>query len=252
MLEERAQSASPFRKPAAGEPTPGKNAHFVRPELVCNVRFTEWTDAGGIRQPSFLGLAPDVDPRECIYDGPGAESPSLADAVNGDGPDQSGGADVKASKGRSKVAPPQPAPKATVTNPEKVFWPKDGYTKGDLVAVLSCDFEMDAAVSEGSAGDADTVSGRHRRQNVLSKGCARIRAVVDSHREGLLRGLAARDFLFHPRQRGSACLRGEPRSRHDSHLVVAHPPSRTPRLAPVRHRSQGHHDRGMRSKLPAR
>jgi len=133
MLDERAQSASPFRKPAAGEPTPGKNAHFVRPELVCNVRFTEWTDAGGIRQPSFLGLAPDVDPRECIYDGPGAESPSLADAVNGDGPDQSGGADVKASKGRSKVAPAA-APKATVTNPEKVFWPKDGYTKGDLVA----------------------------------------------------------------------------------------------------------------------
>ena len=67
MLVERAQASSPFRKPGLGEPFPEKSAHFVRPELVCNVRFTEWTDSGGIRQPSFLGLAEDTDPRDCIY-----------------------------------------------------------------------------------------------------------------------------------------------------------------------------------------
>ena len=131
MLEERAQSESPFRKPAAGEPTPERNAHFVRPELVCNVRFTEWTEGGGIRQPSFLGLNSDVFPRDCKYSGPAG-----ADAVNDDVPDpeQSGGGDPKESKGSAKSAPPAAAePKASVTNPEKVFWPNDGYTKGDLV-----------------------------------------------------------------------------------------------------------------------
>ena len=131
MLEERAQSESPFRKPAAGEPTPERSAHFVRPELVCNVRFTEWTEGGGIRQPSFLGLNSDVFPRDCKYDGPAG-----ADAVNDDAPDpeQSGGGDPKESKGSGKSAPPPAAePKASVTKPEKVFWPKDGYTKGDLV-----------------------------------------------------------------------------------------------------------------------
>jgi len=135
LLAGSAQSTSPFRKPAAGEPTPGKNAHFVRPELVCNVRFTEWTDSGGIRHPSFLGLARDADPRDRIYDGPGADSASPDDAVNGGVPDQPGGAGVTASKGRGMAAPlPAAAPKASVTNPEKVFWPKEGYTKGDLVA----------------------------------------------------------------------------------------------------------------------
>ena len=111
MLAVRAQDASPFRKPAAGEPTPEKNAHFVRPELVCKVRFTEWTDSGGIRQPSFLGLVPDVDPRDCIYDGPGSELASDADLVGDQAADldQDGGADVKESKPRRKAvaAPPQ-------------------------------------------------------------------------------------------------------------------------------------------------
>jgi bifunctional non-homologous end joining protein LigD len=135
MLEGRAQSESPFRKPVAGEPTPEKNAHFVRPELVCNVRFTEWTDAGGIRQPSFLGMADDADPRDCIYEGPGAAS--AVDDLNEATPDtdQSGGAGVKKPKGRSNSATaPASEPKASVTNPEKIFWPKEGYTKGDLVA----------------------------------------------------------------------------------------------------------------------
>jgi bifunctional non-homologous end joining protein LigD len=127
MLEERAQREAPFRKPAAGEPTPERNAHFVRPELVCNVRFTEWTDSGGIRQPSFLGLVDGADPRECIYDGPGAKSESPTDAASDEG-------SMTEPNQPQASAPAAAEPKATITNPEKVFWPQDGYTKGDLVA----------------------------------------------------------------------------------------------------------------------
>ena len=140
MLEERAQSTSPFRKRAAvgiaaGEPTPEKNVHFVRPELVCNVRFSEWTDRGGIRQPSFLGVAEDADPRQCIYEGPGANAEPPADPVNAEVPGQRGGASVKARKARDKAATlSATGQQATVTNPEKIFWPKERYTKGDLVA----------------------------------------------------------------------------------------------------------------------
>ena len=36
-----------------------KNAHWVRPELVAEVEFTEWTRDGGIRHPSFKGLRED-------------------------------------------------------------------------------------------------------------------------------------------------------------------------------------------------
>ena len=133
MLSERAQASSPFRKAAQGEPTPGKNVHFVRPELVCKVRFTEWTDSGGIRQPSFLGMVTDVDPRECKYEGPGAIAEEAVDADADENSEQNGNLKPRV-KARGKAAPPpSPDPKASVTNPEKVFWPKDGYTKGDLV-----------------------------------------------------------------------------------------------------------------------
>jgi bifunctional non-homologous end joining protein LigD len=134
MLTDRAQPESPFRKPSPGEPTPEKNAHFVRPELVCKVRFTEWTDSGGIRQPSFQGLVENADPSECKYDGPGSDAASSPDIVDEEMAEQNGRADVKESKGRGKADAPAAEPKASVTNPEKIFWPKDGYTKGDLVA----------------------------------------------------------------------------------------------------------------------
>ena len=151
MLEERAQTASPFRKAVRDEPTPGKNVHFVRPELVCKVKFTEWTDGGGIRQPSFLGLEEGADPNECRYDGPvrdsdAAESGADADSVDEHAGDRGvairqaaepdGDADAKDTGahvgGRIKKNSAS-TDVATVTNPEKIFWPKDGYSKGDLV-----------------------------------------------------------------------------------------------------------------------
>jgi bifunctional non-homologous end joining protein LigD len=43
-----------------------REVHFVEPELVVEVRFTEWTSVGRIRHPAFLGLRTDKDPREVV------------------------------------------------------------------------------------------------------------------------------------------------------------------------------------------
>ena len=43
-----------------------RTARWVRPELVCEVAFAEWTFDGVVRQASFLGLRDDKDPREVI------------------------------------------------------------------------------------------------------------------------------------------------------------------------------------------
>lgn len=40
------------------------DAVFVRPRLVCEVEFSEWTRAGTLRHPSFKGLREDKDARE--------------------------------------------------------------------------------------------------------------------------------------------------------------------------------------------
>lgn len=40
--------------------------HFVRPRLVAQVGFTEWTRDGKLRHPRFLGLRLDKAPREVV------------------------------------------------------------------------------------------------------------------------------------------------------------------------------------------
>ena len=35
--------------------------HWVKPKLLCEVAFTEWTHDGRIRHPSFQGLREDKD-----------------------------------------------------------------------------------------------------------------------------------------------------------------------------------------------
>ena len=49
-------------------------ARFVEPELVAEVRFTQWTDAGRIRHPSYLGLRADKDPATVTREEPPGEA----------------------------------------------------------------------------------------------------------------------------------------------------------------------------------
>lgn len=48
-----------IQEPPVVETVKEKNAHWVRPELVGEVSFTEWTADGRLRHPSFQGLRPD-------------------------------------------------------------------------------------------------------------------------------------------------------------------------------------------------
>jgi ATP-dependent DNA ligase len=38
---------------------PRRDVHWIRPELVAEVAFSEWTSDGKLRHPRFLGLRPD-------------------------------------------------------------------------------------------------------------------------------------------------------------------------------------------------
>jgi len=49
-------------------------AHWVRPTLVCEVKFTEWTNEGTLRHPSFQGLRADKKPREVGRERPARSS----------------------------------------------------------------------------------------------------------------------------------------------------------------------------------
>jgi ATP dependent DNA ligase-like protein len=51
------------------EGSPPVGARFVRPELVCEVSFREWTLGGEIRHPSFQRLRTDMHPTEVVREG---------------------------------------------------------------------------------------------------------------------------------------------------------------------------------------
>src|SRR5262249_58203843 len=71
-LEEIEQQASPFD---AGDPPAGGHVHWVRPALVAEIAFGEWTQNGLLRQPRFEGLRPGKKPRECPRERPRSKTP---------------------------------------------------------------------------------------------------------------------------------------------------------------------------------
>jgi bifunctional non-homologous end joining protein LigD len=97
--------------PCEGDiPTGGDNV-WVEPEMVCEVKFKEFTDHGFLRHPSFQRFRDDKAPRECVLKQARAslEEPEVSQTWSAD----------------DKEVP--------FTNLTKVFWPVEGYSKGDLI-----------------------------------------------------------------------------------------------------------------------
>lgn len=55
--------------PFVDAPSRRKGVHWVRPELVAQVGFAEWTHDGRLRHPRFIGLRGDKPPRDVVREG---------------------------------------------------------------------------------------------------------------------------------------------------------------------------------------
>jgi len=80
--------------------------------LVVRVKYAGWTEEGNLRHPVYLGLRRDVAPEDIVLE-PKLEDATMLDEVDDGSADRVVG-------------------KAKLTNQDKVFWPADGITKGDL------------------------------------------------------------------------------------------------------------------------
>jgi bifunctional non-homologous end joining protein LigD len=63
-LKPLARKSTPFSSPLSRAET--ALAHFVRPAIVGEVQFAEWTNAGNLRQPSWRGLRSDKSANEVV------------------------------------------------------------------------------------------------------------------------------------------------------------------------------------------
>ncbi len=154
QIHQQLQPLRVSRAPFGGTP-PKTNepVQWVKPELVCEVRFSEWTRDGKMRQPVFLGMREDARPRDVRRERPedaGRDRRLATRAV---------------ARSSSRVVAPPPAARARkepeagitaeelralarlstqgdwtvggrsvhVTNLDKLLFPEDRITKRDLI-----------------------------------------------------------------------------------------------------------------------
>jgi bifunctional non-homologous end joining protein LigD len=127
LLKARETSESPFtERIKTNEP-----AHWVKPDLVAQIRFTEWTADQKLRHPVYLGLRDDKAAIEVVRESPrgaqrAASSSSSANTVV---------AQLQAleeARRDGSIELPDGS-RIGITNPAKLFWPKLKLTKGDLL-----------------------------------------------------------------------------------------------------------------------
>jgi bifunctional non-homologous end joining protein LigD len=126
--------------PPCGGPIPKeKGTTWTEPAMVCEVEFTEWTEEGLLRQPVFLRFRDDKRPKECVRAAEPAPSKRASGQPGGgvekQAEEASGGPRVPENKtgGSPASRPAEPQTRIEFSNLDKVFWPEDGFTKGDLI-----------------------------------------------------------------------------------------------------------------------
>lgn len=127
-------------RPTVVDPPSGVSArgvHWVKPALVAEVSFTEWTRDGRLRHPSFKGLRTDKPARDIVHE----RTKPFAGGVTGGASRSVKSQPVKPQPVRkSAAAVPRAARTATapevagvaLTHPDRVLYPEHGPTKGDL------------------------------------------------------------------------------------------------------------------------
>ena len=87
-----------------------RGAHFIKPEMVAEIAFAEFTDDGILRHPSFLGLREDKPASEVVIETP-------------------------KHLGKSEKKAERPTAESfgiRISNPDRVIYPEDDLTKADL------------------------------------------------------------------------------------------------------------------------
>lgn len=98
-LKKRMDELIVKKSPFENVPKTNMPVTWIKPKIMCEVKFSEWTKEGILRHPIFLRIRNDKDPEEAVKED-------------------------KQDKSEYKFK---------IVNQQKILWPKDGYTKKDLI-----------------------------------------------------------------------------------------------------------------------
>jgi bifunctional non-homologous end joining protein LigD len=120
QLEALVRKTPPCAPPPGGQLPKGPDHSWVEPKLVCDVRYKELTKDGLLRQSVFLRFRDDKKPEDVMMPGQGKR--------------EEGRGKGTADEGNTLPASRVPLPREVkFSNLDKVFWPDEKYTKGDLI-----------------------------------------------------------------------------------------------------------------------
>ncbi len=66
LLRERLVELAAVKTPLDGSPVMLRPVHWVKPDLVVSIRYSEWSPDGTLRFPIFNGIRPEVHPAEAV------------------------------------------------------------------------------------------------------------------------------------------------------------------------------------------
>jgi bifunctional non-homologous end joining protein LigD len=160
-LSKRLRKLEQPKSPFTTTPKTNEPAHWVRPEVVVEIKFNEWTSGGHLRQPVFLGVRDDKSPTDIVREPQGKTARAKKRAPRTDDVPirakaksaKLGGAGARsfaslrmtsslkmtieqleaiiADDGSGKLD--LPTGTLEVSNLNKVFFPKSKQTKGDVM-----------------------------------------------------------------------------------------------------------------------
>jgi bifunctional non-homologous end joining protein LigD len=129
ILGKLEQSRPPFVDPPRGYEA--KGAHWVKPQLVAEIAFTEWSNDGALRHPSFQGLREDKKAADVVREEPAPDKSSGAAAD----PAPRKRVDSRAAPRKSTAAAEASADEIAgvkLSHPDKELFPEAKLTKRDL------------------------------------------------------------------------------------------------------------------------
>jgi bifunctional non-homologous end joining protein LigD len=123
LIEDLMERMKPLAvdKAAVEVPRPDrKGAHWIEPKLVAEVAFTEFTDDGVLRHPSFMGLREDKPAKDVVREVP----KHIEDVTKAAKPKRGSSRSMKSAKAEDFGI--------EISSPERIIFPELGLTKKDL------------------------------------------------------------------------------------------------------------------------
>jgi bifunctional non-homologous end joining protein LigD len=143
QVKARAEKLRTDARPFAEEPELHNPTTWVRPELVAEVEFQQWTPDGMLRAPVFLRLRDDVDPKKVRRVDPQASARPVAEAAVGSGDSEIDAVLRQLDNGKPSLTIAVGKHTLKLTHLDRVYWPADpvlkqgAITKRDLLCYFA-------------------------------------------------------------------------------------------------------------------